>query len=68
MKARKALKRLNKVEVLLSQVIDQFPAGSASLGELLGSAKAAVVRAQKSVNSQLSASTGKKPPLRPQTA
>jgi hypothetical protein len=68
MKAKKALKRLNKVEVLLSQVIDQFSAGSASFGELLGSAKAAIVRAQKVVNSQLSARTGKKPPLRPQTA
>jgi hypothetical protein len=68
MKAKKALKRLNKVELLLSQVIDQFSAGSASFGELLGSAKAAVVRAQKAVNSQLSARTAKKPPLRPQTA
>ena len=68
MKAKKALKGSNKVEVLLSQVIDQFSAGSASLGELLGSAKAAVVRAQKAVNSQLSARTGKKPPQRPQTA
>ena len=67
MKAKKALKGSNKVEVLLSQVIDQFSAGSASLGELLGSAKAAVVRAQKAVNPQLSARTGKKPPQKPQT-
>jgi hypothetical protein len=33
MKAKKALKRLNKVEALLSDVIDQFPASKASLGE-----------------------------------
>lgn len=63
MKVKKALKRLNKVEDLLSGIIDQFPAGEATLGELLDSAKAAVVSAKKTMNSQL-----KESPVRPQTA
>jgi hypothetical protein len=53
MKAKKALKRLNKVEALLSNVIEQFPGTKAGLGVLLDSAKAAVVHAQKTVSSQL---------------
>jgi len=60
MKAKKALKRLNKVEALLSNVIDQFPASKQELGELLNSAKAAVSRAQETINSQLSTSAEKK--------
>jgi hypothetical protein len=68
MKAKKALKRLNKVEALLSDVIDQFPGSKDRLGHLLDSAKDTVVRAQKTVNSQLSSRTGKKPPMRAETA
>jgi len=64
MKAKKAFKRLNKVEALLSNVIDQFPESTDGLRELLGSAKAAVVRAKKTVTSQLSTRTAKKPPVR----
>ena len=64
MKAKKAFKRLNKVEALLSNVIDQFPGSKDGLRELLDSAKAAVVRAKKTVTSQLSNRTAKKPPVR----
>jgi hypothetical protein len=35
MKAKKALKRLNKVETLLSNVIDQCPASARGLRELV---------------------------------
>jgi hypothetical protein len=63
MKAKKALKRLNKVEVLLTDVIDEFPGSKDGLAELLGSAKTAVVHAQKTVSSQL-----KKPPTPAKTA
>jgi hypothetical protein len=63
MKTKKALKRLNRVEALLSKIIDQIPGGKARLGELLDSAKVAVVRAKKTVNSQL-----KKRPVRAKTA
>jgi len=69
MKAKKALKRLAKVETLLTNVIDQFPGIKDGLGELLGSAKATVVRAKKTVTSQLSSRTAKeKPPVKAGTA
>src|SRR5258708_8059012 len=58
MKAKKALKRLNKVEVLLSNVIDQCPASSRGLRELLDSARRSVVRAKGVVNVRVP----KKPP------
>ena len=59
MKAKKAVKRLNKAEALLSGVIDQFPAGKQELGELLASARAAIIRARETVNSQLPAPPAK---------
>jgi hypothetical protein len=67
MKAKKALKRLNKIEELLSDVIDQFPRSTDGLGELLDSAKAAVVRAKTTVNSQISPRAAKKQPGRAET-
>ncbi len=63
MKTKKALKRLNKVETLLSNVIGQCPAGARGLRELLDSAKASVVRAKETVNARV-ARTVKKPPAR----
>jgi hypothetical protein len=63
MKARKALKRLKKVEMLLSNVIDQCPASARGLRELLDSAKASVVRAKGVVNVRVNRTT-KKPPGR----
>ena len=65
MKAKKALKRLNKVETILSNVIDQCPASSRGLRELLDSAKASVVRAKGVVNGRV-AKAAKKPPARAQ--
>jgi hypothetical protein len=67
MKAKKALKRLNKIEELLSDVIDQFPKSTDGLGALLGSAKAAVVRAKTTVNSQVAPRAAKKQPGRAAT-
>ena len=49
MKTKKALKRLNKIETLLTGVIDRFPSYD-GLGTLLRSAKVAVVRARRSIN------------------
>src|SRR4029453_7358176 len=68
MKAKKAFKRLNKVEALLSNVIDQFPGSKDGLRELLDSAKAAGGRAKKAVTSQLSNRTAKKAPVRAEMA
>ena len=62
MKAKKALKRLQKVDVLLSNVIDQCPASARGLRGLLDSAKASVVRAKDVVNARVA----RKPPARAQ--
>ena len=65
MKAKKAVKRLNKVETILSNVIDQLPARARGLRESLGSAKASVVRAKETVNARADRAA-KKPPVRAQ--
>lgn len=64
MKAKKALKKLKRVESLLSRVIVQYAADARSVRELLDSAKAAVVRAQSSMTSQPPPKTAKKPRLK----
>lgn len=64
MKIKKALKRLNKVETLLTDVIDQCPASSRGLRELLDSAKVSVVRAKGVVNARAAKKVAKKPPVR----
>ncbi len=66
MKAKKAVKRLTKVEVLLSDVIEQYAAGQNGVRELLGSAKQSVVQAKETMNSQASSGAGKKPPVKAQ--
>jgi hypothetical protein len=63
MKAKKALKRLNKVEAILSDVIDRCPATARGLRELLDSAKTSVVRAKGVVHARVAT---KKPPARAQ--
>ena len=68
MKAKKAFKRLNKAEQLLSNVIDGFSETEDGLRELLDTAKAAVVRAKKALDSQLSTRTARKPPVKARTA
>ncbi len=64
MKAKKAIKRLTKVESILANVIDQFSANGDGLRELLDSAKTSVVRAKKTVGLQESAKAAKKPPAK----
>jgi hypothetical protein len=63
MKARKALKRLTKVESLLSGIIDGVADQSNGLGDLLASAKESVLRAQKELTDG-SAADGRKPPAK----
>ena len=46
MKAKKALKRLKKVETILSNVIDHCPVSARGLLGLLDSARSSVVRAK----------------------
>ena len=63
MKAKKAIKRLSKVESILSNVIDQFSSDN-GLRELLDSAKTSVLRARKTVDRQESSRAAKKPPAK----
>ena len=63
MKAKKALKRLNKVEALLSNVIEQCPASARGLRELLESATSSVLRAKEAVSARV-AKAARKPPTR----
>ena len=58
MKAKKAIKRLKKVEAILSNVIDQFPASARGLRGLLDSAKTSVVRAKGVVHARLASKKG----------
>jgi hypothetical protein len=64
MKAKKALKRLRRVEELLSIVIDQFAASERSVRELLGSARASVIRARARINSKSAPGTARKPQVK----
>jgi hypothetical protein len=68
MKAKKTLKRLNKVESLLSNVIDQCPASKRGLRELLYSARTAVVRARDVVNAQVGRRAARKLPVKAEHA
>src|SRR5215831_16079076 len=63
MKAKKALKRLTRVEELLSTVIDQYAAGEPRMREMLNDAKESVFRAKETV-SQVSQSSARKPPVK----
>jgi hypothetical protein len=51
MKAKKALKRLRRVEALLSVVIDQLPGHEHGVRELLDSARTSVIRAKAGISS-----------------
>ena len=58
MKANKALKRLAKIEALISDVTERYSASAPQIREVLQDAKAAVSRAKEAVN--LQAASGKK--------
>ena len=60
MKAKKVLKRLAKIESLISDVTDRYPDCTAQIREALQDAKASFTRVKKAVNSQVSAEKGKR--------
>jgi len=66
MKTKKALKKLDKVESLLSSIIDQFDIkGEPSLRDALASAKESVIHAKETVDHhQAEAKTVRKPPAK----
>jgi hypothetical protein len=55
MKAKKALKRLNRVEALLTEVLDQYTAGEKDVRAALDSAKTSIASAWESVNRAVAA-------------
>jgi hypothetical protein len=61
MKAKKALKRLNKIESSLVAVIEKYSPSRPQFQELLASAKTAVARAKASVNPD---GVARKPPVK----
>ena len=63
MKAKKALKRLTRVEALLSNVLEQYAASDHRVRELLDSAKASVVSAKKTMSLRASSGAARKLPV-----
>ena len=63
MKTNKALKRLAKIEALISKVTERSSASAPHIRELLRDAKAAVTRAKEAVSLQKSAGKAKNPPV-----
>ena len=64
MKSKKAVKRLTRVEALLSNVIDRYAGNPHRVKELLDSAKKSVVRAKETVNHQASSDATKRSPVK----
>ena len=64
MKANKALKRLAKIEALMSDVTKRYSASAPHTREVLQDAKAAVTRAKEAVSLQASSGTAKNPPMK----
>ena len=60
MKAKKAIKRLHKVESLLGVVIDQFATGTKEVHDMLDAARSSITAATQA----LAASPAKKPPAK----
>ena len=60
MKAKKAMKRLHRIETLLGTVIDQYDPGTREVHDLLDAARTSVASATQA----LAASPAKKPPAK----
>src|SRR5258708_669 len=63
MKANKALKRLAKIEALMSSVTERYSASAPHIREALEDAKAAITRAKEAVSLQTPSGTATKPPI-----
>jgi hypothetical protein len=64
-KANKALKRLAKIEALISDVSERYSSGASHIREALQDAMAAFARVKAAVSSQASSGTAKHPPGKP---
>ncbi len=63
-KANKALKRLGKIEALISDVSERYSSSAAHVREALQDAIAAFARVKAAVSSQASSRTAKHPPAK----
>ena len=63
MKAKRALKRLSRVERLLADVLDGFAGIGVHVRDLVGSAKASVVSAKQAMQQKATAPAGAKKPV-----
>ena len=64
MKSNKILKRIAKIEALMSKVTERSSASAPHVRELLRDAKAAITRAKKAVSLQASSGAAKKGPVK----
>jgi hypothetical protein len=64
MKANKALKRLTKIEALISDVTERYSTITLPTREVLQDAKAAVTRAKEAVSLQASSGAAKNSPVK----
>jgi len=64
MKAKKVLKKLTRVEQLLSNVVDRYAAGDHVVHGFLDSAIASVENAKRTLDTATSDGSAKKPPLK----
>ncbi|MGI8991618.1 MAG: hypothetical protein ACR2I2_18800 [Bryobacteraceae bacterium] len=62
MKAKKAIKRLDKVEAILSDVINQYAKNGKETREILDAARSSIVRAKAGVTKDLKPANGKASP------
>ena len=67
MKANKALKRLAKIEALMSDLTERYSARAPLIRELLQVAKAAVTRAKEAVSLRTSSGTARNPAVKHST-
>ena len=63
MKAKKALKRLAKIEALISDLTERYSKGAVQIREALQDAKAAFTRVKKNISSQVSSEKAKRAPV-----
>lgn len=64
MKANKALKRIAKIEALISDVTERYSKGALHVREALHDAKAAFARVQEAISSQAPSKRAKNPPAK----
>ena len=64
MKANKALKRLAKIEVLISDVMERYSSRASHIREALRDAKAAIARVTQAINSQVPSEKPKRAPMK----